>query len=271
MKRWMAILALAIGVALLLGAWGTWQPALAQGGHGEESGQQGEGGEGDAGLAALRGAALYAEFCQACHGPRGEGLGTNPAFAAITFAPEQARQAIVNGVEPAGEAAMPAYGDLLDEEEVNDLLAYLSTWAGDEVPPLPEPNIGELPAQLEGVSGNPAAGAVIYAQFCGGCHGVNGTGRGMPNFPPLSGDPAESVRVAREGHENPVMPAFGQAHGGPLTDAQLGDLQAYLTTWPQQSTTEEASERGYSLLIVIGGVIAILLIGAIYMARAVYR
>lgn len=271
MKRWMAILALVSGTALLLGAWGAAPTVFAQGGDGEESGHGNEGEEGDTGVAALRGAALYAEFCQACHGPRGEGLGTSPAFAAIQFEPEQARQAIVNGIGPMGNAAMPAYADLFDEAEIADLLAYMATWSGEEVPPLPEPNIGDVPEQLEGVPGSPAAGARIYASFCGGCHGVNGRGRGAPAFPPLSGEPAEIVRVAREGHANPLMPAFGQAQGGPLNDAQLADLQAYLTTWPQQAAAEEDSQRGYSLLIVIGGAIAILLVGAIYMARAIYQ
>lgn len=264
MKRWMAILTLVTGVVLLLGAG---VPVLAQGGHGEETGQGEEGHGDDAGMAALRGAALYAEFCQACHGPRAE---AQDALVPITFDPESARQSIVDGIESTGGLAMPAYGDLLDEEQVDDLLAYLETWDSAEVPPLPEPNIGDVPAQLEGVPGSPAAGAVIYATYCAGCHGVNGKGREARAFPPLSGEPAVIVRVAREGHGDPALPAFGRAQGGPLDDAQLTDLQAYLSTWPRQSE-EEDGQRGYGLLVVIGGAIAILLVGAIYMIRAQYR
>jgi|AMZC01.1.fsa_nt_AMZC01002876.1_4 mono/diheme cytochrome c family protein len=265
MKRWMAILALLTGAALLLGVGA---PVLAQGGHGEETGQGEEGAGDDAGIAALRGAALYAEFCQACHGVRGEAQG---ALVPLAFEPESARQAIEDGVAPAEGLAMPAYGALLDEAQLGDLLAYLGTWDSQNVPPLPEPNIGDLPEQLEGLSGNPRAGAVIYATYCGGCHGVNGAGRGRAAFPPLKGTPADIVRVAREGHGDPSLPAFGQAQGGPLDEAQLIDLQAYLSTWPQQHQQETESQRGYGLLIVIVGAIAILLVGAIYMVRAQYR
>jgi mono/diheme cytochrome c family protein len=260
----MAILTLVTGVMLLLG---TGMPVLAQGGHGEETGQ-GEEGHGDnAGIAAVRGAALYAEFCQACHGPRAE---AQDALVPLTFDPESARQAIVNGVESAGGLAMPAYNDLLDEEQIADLLTYLETWGSEDAPPLPEPNIGDVPEQLEDVAGSPRAGALVYATYCGGCHGVNGKGREARAFPPLSGEPAAIVRVAREGHGDPSLPAFGRAQGGPLDDAQLTDLQAYLSTWPRQSE-EEGSQRGYGLLVVIGGAIAILLIGAAYMVRAQYR
>ncbi len=265
MKRWMAILALLTGAALLLAVGA---PVLAQGGHGEETGQ-GEEGEGDdAGIAALRGAALYAEFCQACHGPRGEAQG---ALVPVAFDPEAARQAIEDGVASAEGLAMPAYGALLDEAQIGDLLAYLGTWQGEDVPPLPEPNIGDLPEQLEGISGNPRAGAVIYATYCAGCHGVNGAGRGAAAFPPLTGAPADIVRVAREGHGDPSLPAFGRAQGGPLDETQLTDLQAYLNTWPQQKQEKAEDQRGYGLLIVIAGVIAILLVGAIYTVRAQYR
>jgi mono/diheme cytochrome c family protein len=265
MKRWMAILALLTGAALLLGV-GT--PVLAQGGHGEET-SQGEGGEGDdAAMAALRGAALYAEFCQACHGPRGE---AQDALVPLAAEPESARQAIADGIAPAEGLAMPAYGALLNEAQIDDLLAYLGTWGSADVPPLPEPNIGDVPEQLEGLSGNPRAGAVIYATYCAGCHGVNGAGRGAAAFPPLTGAPADIVRVAREGHGDPSLPAFGRAQGGPLDDAQLTDLQAYLSTWPQQKQQDTENQRGYGLLIVIVGVIGILLIGAIYMARAQTR
>ncbi|GAB4431324.1 MAG: hypothetical protein Kow00106_25570 [Anaerolineae bacterium] len=264
MKRWMAILTLVTGVVLL---WGAGVPVLAQGGHGEEAGQGEEGHGDDAGIAAVRGAALYAEFCQACHGPHPD---AQDALVPLTFDPESARQAIVDGVKPAGGLAMPAYTDLLDEEQVADLLTYLETWGSEDAPPLPEPNIGDVPEQLEDVAGSPRAGAVIYATYCAGCHGVNGKGRDASAFPPLSGEPAAIVRVAREGHGDPSLPALGRAQGGPLDDAQLTDLQAYLSTWPRQNE-EEDSQRGYGLLVVIGGVIAILLVGTVHMMRAQYR
>ena len=265
MKRWMAILTLAFGALLALGAA---QPVLAQDGHGSESG--------DADLAALRGAAVYAEFCQACHGPQGEALGTGEAFAAIDAAAlegDGARLAILEGAGSAESgAAMPPYGKVLSEAQIADLLAYIGTWATGETPALPEPNIGHVQERVEGFAGDPVAGAAVYARFCAGCHGMSGAGRDAPAFPKLEGEPVQMVRVAREGHENPTMPAFSAEQGGPLSDDQLANLEAYLATWADHETSQEQDDgRGYSLLIVVAGVIAILLIGVTYMARLVVK
>lgn len=268
MKRWMAILTLAFGATLALLALGAAQPVLAQDGHGGESG--------GADLAALRGAAVYAEFCQACHGPQGEALGTGAAFAAIDAAAlegDAARRAILEGAGSADSgAAMPPYGDVLSQAQVDDLLAYIGTWATGETPPLPEPNIGHVPESVEGFAGDPVAGAAVYARSCAGCHGASGAGRDAPGFPKLEGEATEMVRVVREGSQNPTMPAFSAEQGGPLSDEQLADLEAYLATWAENETSQEQDDsRGYSLLIVVAGAVAILLIGVTYMARLVVK
>lgn len=265
MKR-TAILTLALGAMLALGAT---QPVLAQDGHGDESG-------GTDVVAALRGAAVYAEFCQACHGPQGEALGAGAAFAAIDAAVlegDGARLAILEGAGSAESGAvMPSYGEVLSGAQVDDLLAYIGTWTTGETPPLPEPNIGHVPEHVEGFAGDPAAGAAVYARSCAGCHGARGAGRDAPGFPKLEGGPAQMVRVARDGHEDPAMPAFGVEQGGPLSDEQLANLEAYLATWTEHETPQETdSGRGYSLLVVVAGVIAILLVGVTYMARLVVK
>jgi len=270
MKRWMAILTLAFGALLVLlcAALGAARPVLAQDGHGSDSG--------NADLAPLRGAAVYAEFCQACHGPQGEALGTGAAFAAIDAAAledDSARRAILEGASSADSgAAMPPYGEVLSAAQVDDLLAYLGTWATGETPPLPEPNIGHVPESVEGFAGDPVAGAAVYARSCAGCHGASGAGRDAPAFPRLEGTAAEIVSVARQGHENPFMPAFSVEQGGPLSDEQFADLEAYLATWAEHETPQEEDDgRGYSLLVVVAGAIAILLVGVTYMARSVVK
>lgn len=268
MRRWRAILTLALGTLLALLALGAARPVLAQDGHGSDAG--------DADLAALRGAAVYAEFCQACHGPQGEALGAGAAFAAIdaaALAGDGARQAILEGAGSADSgAAMPPYGQVLSEAQVDDLLAYIGTWATGETPPLPEPNIGHLPERVEGFAGDPAAGAAVYARSCAGCHGASGAGRDAPAFPRLNGEASQIVSVARQGHESPFMPAFSVGQGGPLSDEQLADLEAYLATWAGHEAPQEPDDsRGYSLLIVVAGAVAILLLGVTYMARLVVK
>ena len=167
MKRLVLSGTLAAGVLLLMAALGT---AYAQDDHG---------GEGDE--AAARGAAVYAEFCQACHGPQGEATGTGLAFAAMAFEEDSAREVIEQGHED----LMPPYADVLRGEQIDDVMAYLHTWESGDVPPLPEPNIHEALESVPGYNGDPHEGAIVYAKFCNGCHGPQGEGRGEPQFPPI--------------------------------------------------------------------------------------
>jgi mono/diheme cytochrome c family protein len=65
----------------------------------------------------------------------------------------------------------------------------------------------------------------LYAASCAGCHGAAGK---LGPAPPLN-DPlfativsdAELLRVIRDGRAGTPMPAFSQANGGSLTDAQV--------------------------------------------------
>ena len=77
--------------------------------------------EGDA----VRGAELYAAECAQCHGAEGEGgTGTalgNPAMLALS--PDHfLRHAIVNGRQG---TAMPAFGSRLQDQEIDDVTAFL--------------------------------------------------------------------------------------------------------------------------------------------------
>ncbi len=261
MKRMIPILTLIAGVLLVVAA-----VSLVPGVYAQE----GTGGESPAGedQAPLRGAAVYAEFCQACHGPQGESLGSGPAFAAIAYDSATARDVITGG-QPASAAEgvpMPAYDKLLDSAQIDDLLAYMATWGTNSTPALPEPNIAELPEHVEGFDGDVMAGAVVYAKFCAGCHDMDGSGRGVSGFPKFEVVPGETLMAVSEGRAGTTMPAFAAASGGPLTDTQLVDLDAYLATW-QQPAESKSEDRGLSLLIVVAGVIAIGLVGLSYIRR----
>ncbi len=65
----------------------------------------------------------------------------------------------------------------------------------------------------------------LYAQNCRGCHGIEGTpgpsiALDSPTF--LAAIPrATLMAVTQNGLPGTLMPAFSQAHGGPLTDAQM--------------------------------------------------
>jgi mono/diheme cytochrome c family protein len=263
MKRSTPSLTLILGVMLVLAASAA-QRASAQEGQGE-----GAAGAQAADPAALRGAAVYAEFCQACHGPHGEAIGTGPAFAAIQYQAGTAQDVIANGKasDTANRPGMPSYGKILNQGQIDDVLAYMETWSTGQTPPLPEPNIGPVPEQVPGYFGDAAAGAVVYAKFCNGCHGPQGKGRAKPEFPPLKFT-HDTLVTARDGTANVYMPGFGISAGGPLSDQQLTDLETYMASWSVK-VENPSEDRGVSLLLVVMGILAITGVGAVYISRMV--
>lgn len=274
MRRLVSLLTLGIAVIMLLAL-----PlaVFAQDGHGDDAPGEAEGGTGDAThtdeFAPLRGAAVYAEFCQACHGPQGQARGAGAAFPAITYDADTAHEVIVNGADSdaADGVAMPGYGAVLSEAQIDDVLAYMATWESGETPALPEPNIHVEEIHVPNYFGDAQAGAEVYAKFCAGCHGAAGQGRAGDAFPALAFDALTMRRVTAQGADSPYMPGFAASAGGPLSDEQLTDLETYLASWAQADDTEsdEGADKGVAVMIVILGVVAILTVGVAYLARAV--
>lgn len=271
MKRLVSLLAaLIIGVMLVAPI-----TALAQDGHGDE-GEQGDAQGQDAGhtdsVASLRGAAVYAEFCQACHGPQGEAAGTGAAFPAIEFDAEPAHDVIVNGLDSddADGVAMPGYDDVLSGDQISDLIAYMETWESGETPALPEPHITVEVEHVPDYFGDAHAGAEVYAKFCAGCHGAEGEGRRGDAFPELDVQMHSVRTIAATGTESIYMPAFGSDSGGPLSDQQLDDLETYFASWTlTEDNNGEEADKGVAVMIVVLGIVAILAVGGAYIVRAV--
>lgn len=67
---------------------------------------------------AARGEALFAERCQTCHGPGGQGGGVGPRLTGSSLTMSQARTRILNG----GGVMPPA---LVQGQDLEDVLAYL--------------------------------------------------------------------------------------------------------------------------------------------------
>ena len=247
MKRLLALVSVTLLLALLAGG----APTLAQ----------------DDGQAARFGAAVYAEFCQTCHGPRGEAIAEGAAFQAIAFDAETAREVIAQGrdSDPDDGAAMPAYaqtsGGPLSEAQIDQVMAYMATWESGDVPSLPAPN---LRAEVELVPdhfGDVQHGATVYATSCYGCHGAEGRGRVPPNFPGFAYDPDTFRTVVASGTDHPLMPGFSVEVGGPLTETDLEDLETYVASWDVQTQESQPSPAGWATFMVILGVLAILAVG----------
>ena len=83
------------------------------------------------------------------------------------------------------------------------------------------------PEQLE-------EGARLYAENCAVCHGPNGEGRVgatlAKDWPAIR--PDMTVRnVIVNGVSGSPMPAWSEVKGGPLTDAQIDALTAFILSW----------------------------------------
>jgi mono/diheme cytochrome c family protein len=85
-------------------------------------------------------------------------------------------------------------------------------------------------AWAQGETGDPERGGRLFVDNCVVCHGVNGQGRvgaNLDNFPGIEVSATISQTI-RQGVPGSVMPAWGEANGGPLTDQNIADITAYI-------------------------------------------
>ncbi|MER2600058.1 MAG: c-type cytochrome [Caldilineales bacterium] len=203
------------------------------------------------------GKALFGSLdCLGCHGWPGEGGITAPDLAGIAVN-GATRMAGMNADEyvllailgpsawivpdcPTGPCPdmMPRdYGVRLDQRQLDALRRYLLSLT--DTTPVERP-AGAPPALAGGLAAvatpTPAAntplarGEVIYTEHCRGCHGADGRGGVGSDLVAvrLSVDPAAYTRAATAQGVAGMMPGWVQTVGGPLNDAQLDDLAAYV-------------------------------------------
>ena len=164
---------------------------------------------------AMRSAArVYQNYCAACHGrdARG-GARMFPNLRDFEWQWGGGEEEILHSLREGRRAAMPAWGEVLGEEGVNAVAAYVLALSG-------------------GAADNPryARGREIYAQFCVSCHGAAGGGNpqiGAPNLANdtwLYGRSASAVRASIKEGRNGEMPAWKTR----LDETQIRLLAAWL-------------------------------------------
>jgi mono/diheme cytochrome c family protein len=155
------------------------------------------------------GGALFAQFCDVCHGDR--------VPSAVDHA--SARDIIASG---GGHETMPIWGNVLTDAQLNALIEY--TFASSS----------GAPVQI---------GQALFADNCTVCHGDFGEGGLNPARPddiiaPISSaeylktrDDATLLSIISQGQPNIGMSPFGVTFGGPLDSDEIESLVAFLRSW----------------------------------------
>jgi thiosulfate dehydrogenase len=126
-----------------------------------------------------------------------------------------------------------------DGQEMRALVAYIDWLSRDEVKG--KPYWGRGFPKLPELTGDPAAGGLVYMSQCAGCHGVDGAG--VPPILPAVWGPDSYNDGA--GMNNPAtMAAFvahnmPQNHPGTLTPQEAYDVAAYVHTKPRPNFNPE--------------------------------
>jgi ubiquinol-cytochrome c reductase cytochrome c subunit len=197
------------------------------------------------------GAALFAQNCSSCHGASAEGspvapplLGVGPAT--VDFWVSTGRMPARSTNQVQAQRKPP----LLNAKQALEVAAWVNS-LDPAVPYVPYPN-------LKGA--DVATGADLFSLNCAACHTITGAGDALAfsTFSPsLHSATAQQVAEAiRTGPAN--MPRFT----GNLSDAQVRDIVAYVTSYIQHPTNPGGSDLGgvgpvaegfIALLIGVGG------------------
>lgn len=174
-------------------------------------------------FATAGGAAIFRNQCSQCHGAGAQGApGGYPSLLDDAWlwggSLEDIHTTISHGIRDEADgntrwSQMPAFGELLPEEEIDGLVEYVLSLSG-------APHDEKLAADH----------AESFANNCAGCHGAEGEGMQMMGAPALNdsiwqwGGDRDSIRHTITNARFGVMPAFA----GRLSDSDLRKVAVYV-------------------------------------------
>lgn len=203
------------------------------------------------------GKALFGEYCAVCHGYDGQGrVGASLTDWFASIDPEAFVQSTVSdGVAGTMPAFAQSKGGPLSDAEIDDIAAFILSWR-QQVAPAPTPTpvpVTPIPT-IAGVSGDPTAGAQVFARECQVCHGSQGQGGigASISGPIAAAQPAAFLRqVIKEGVSGSPMPAFE----GVLSEAEVEDAVAFILSWerrpPPETTPEPEAGNSFSWVVAL--------------------
>lgn len=172
----------------------------------------------------VRGGIVFKTYCKLCHGELGDGQARAARLlygdADMAIRPQSFKfynKIIRDGGEAVGKSSfMPMWREELSEEQINDVIAYLSV-VGDQL----------------------HRGEVVFKTNCVLCHGIKGNGKGRASvlYDPPPADLTHSdkntdykLMIVTMGGKamgrSPVMPIWGEQ----LTSQEIQDVVTYIDT-----------------------------------------
>ncbi len=193
---------------------------------------------------------LYGVHCAACHQPDGEGLGAFPALVGserVLGDPHALTAFVLDGM-----GQMPAFRNVLEDEELAAVLSHVRTSFGNDAEPIEVDLVAEVRAENEAdTETDPVEvdlpedwfelGEQLFLSNCAACH--QASGEGLPGaFPALAGsayvqgNADEVIRLVLHGRAG--MPAFG----GSLENLQIALIVSYVrNAWENEAHEVDAA------------------------------
>jgi cytochrome c oxidase cbb3-type subunit 3 len=195
---------------------------------------------------------LYAQNCAGCHGAQGRGGASislaNPVY--LTIVDETKMRTIVaNGVRG---TSMPAFaqlaGGMLTEQQIEVITSGIfSRWGRKQVLDGANP-----PSYAAKAAGNVDHGQLVFGTYCAACHGSEGGGtpKGSAitndSFLALVSDQALRTIVITGRPELGAPDWRGNVPGHPMTDQEITDVVAWLTSRRAQNPGQPYSALNYA-------------------------
>jgi mono/diheme cytochrome c family protein len=175
----------------------------------------------------ISGEEIFTRVCAQCHGENGTGTESAPALNSKEFLAKHNDAEIRNMIRKGLKGtSMWAWGDLglLSDDQINGLVSFIRQWEASA------PSLAEEWEKPNAGLGDAEAGQRLFAQYCSGCHGVDGEVQ-------VSGVVIHDAMLLRTLSDGDLMrqimsggkqmPAFHSV----LTRRQGNDLLAFLRTW----------------------------------------
>lgn len=152
--------------------------------------------------AVRRGRNVFLNNCAGCHGSDARGAPGFPNLADRDWLWGGSSEAVLTTIRDGRTGVMPAWGQILGDAGVEDMLAYVMSLSGRKLP-----------------AGNAAAAKSKFEQLCSACHGMDGRGNpllGAPNLTDsvwLHGGSVAAVRESIAKGRQGQMPAHAELLG----------------------------------------------------------